>query len=121
MGMLFLLIYSIIAVVALLAVLSWRATGHADSAFKLPPEQKYGMAWPIIMMVAIGLPLFASGMSCTVFWGYSALRIFLEKASTGGYGYSWEILGLSIAVPSALIGFFVCRYFWRRMRKCFER
>lgn len=116
MNQLFLLVYIIIAIPVLLAALSWRVTGQAKSVFKLSLEQKSSLILPVIALAIIGLPLFLSGLTCSLFWSGSAIQIYLEPASAGGYGYSWNILGLIIALPSALIGFFVSRYLWRLMR-----
>lgn len=115
---LILLIYCVIAVIALLAALSWRVTGKADTAFSLPAEKKAGMAFPVIMLVTIGIPLFASGLGCTFYCGGSALEAYITQP--GNQSLDFSLVGLMIAVPTLLTGHFVCRFFWRWMRKNLE-
>ncbi len=112
--MLFLLTaYLYIAVPLLLALLSWRVTGKATFVF----DQKTKLVLMAVALAAVGLPLFLAGSACALFWGGSAAQTYFTHASTGGYGYSFHMMGLMISVPSAIVGFFICRVIWRRMRR----
>lgn len=115
------LIYLLISVPILMGLLSWRMTGDAKAGWALPREKRDGFLWSVVGL-ALSLPMFLTGLGCSIFNVGIYSVSTMERAGGAGHGENYDIFflfALAISVPLGIAGYFGLRHCWRKLKQVF--
>lgn len=113
-----LLIYLLISVPVLMAILAWRVTGDRKAGWALPRDKRDRFLWGVIGF-ALSLPLFLSGLGCSLFNIGAYVTSTVGRATGTVRGDNYDIIflfALLVSLPMGLGGYFGLRVTWRRLK-----